>query len=37
LRIDWQRAEPRLTLQILDVNTQVQLEKSIALSELQSP
>jgi len=37
LRIDWQRAEPRLTLQILDVNAQVQLEKSIALSELQSP
>jgi alkaline phosphatase D len=35
LRIDWQRADPRLTLQILDVNGQVQLEQVVALSELQ--
>lgn len=35
LRIDWRRADPRLTLQILDVNGQVQLEQVITLSELQ--
>ncbi|PAW86567.1 MAG: phosphodiesterase [Pedosphaera sp. Tous-C6FEB] len=35
LRIDWQRADPRLTLQILDVDGRVQIEQAINLGDLQ--
>lgn len=34
LRIDWQPPDPRLTLQIVDVNGQVQVEQSLHLSDL---
>ena len=35
LRIDWERADPQLTLEILDVNDHIQLEQRLQLSDLQ--
>lgn len=35
--IDWEREDPSLTLQVLDIDAKVIIEKTVKLSELQAP